>query len=74
LTNEQFAFSRNVGKRSSITCVNAADQAVTIDLETNRILDGQLLDALDPGFNTIVKRGNARIEIPARTARILLQM
>lgn len=72
LTNEQFAFSRDLENGCAITVINAADHAISIDIPLEGISHPRFVDLLD--YNGVYEAsiGRLHLDLPPCSAKWLL--
>jgi glycosidase len=72
LTNEQFAFSRELKNSIAITAVNAADHVVSIDIPLGCDSHPHFVDLMDESAVYEANNGHLHLELPPCSAKWLL--
>ncbi|NMB89471.1 MAG: alpha-amylase [Chloroflexi bacterium] len=71
VASQQLAFARRGGGATVVVALNAADQAVSIDLPLTGLTGKRLEDQLNPGHTFPVQDGHARVTLDPHWARIM---
>jgi hypothetical protein len=71
VSHEQFAFLRQVPGQSVLVAVNAAAEAVALELKTPPGEGSEWVDVLNAGERFTVQGGTMNLDVPACWARVL---
>jgi cyclomaltodextrinase / maltogenic alpha-amylase / neopullulanase len=69
LTNEQFAFKRNLENGITITAINAADHAVSIDIPLGGENHTRFVDLMDENAAYEAYNGHLHLDLPSYSAK-----
>jgi len=72
LSNEQFAFSRDLENGCTITVINAADQSVSVDIPLAGINQLRFVDLMDENVSYEANNGNLHLELPPSSTRWMM--
>tara|TARA_R110002126_G_scaffold22865_1_gene81052 strand:+ start:4016 stop:5374 length:1359 start_codon:yes stop_codon:yes gene_type:complete len=72
IDHQQFAFSRSLGKETTIVLVNSSDEIATVQIPMPTKSDYIFKDLLDVESSICLKDGILKVEIPSNWVRILV--
>jgi len=72
VASAQLAYQRQTAGETALVALNVAHEPATIRAEVGLPEGATLVDALDPTIGATVHEGVVRLDLPARTVRILL--